>query len=61
MRIAKIFGASVKSQVIFVFASVLALAACSSSANDAARQPTQTPWIIYVPVTVTPEPAIFTP
>ncbi|MBI3914509.1 MAG: hypothetical protein HY327_10055 [Chloroflexi bacterium] len=49
------------SKVVFVFASVLALAACSGPTNDAARQPTQTPWIIFVPVTATPEPVVITP
>jgi len=40
---------------------MLTLVACSGAANDSARQATQTPWIIYVSVTTTPEPAIITP
>ncbi len=43
----------------------VALSACSTNASPTPGTPTraatQTPWIIYVPVTTTPEPAIATP
>lgn len=46
-------------------AALVVLSACSSGAPSTATTPTrvatQTPWIIYVPVTVTPEPATITP
>jgi hypothetical protein len=61
-------GADVKNRnlqrvlVLGVFA--LALSACGSSATltpPVTRVVTQTPWIIYVPITTTPEPATITP
>ena len=43
----------------------LVLSACSSTGSTTVTPPTraatQTPWLIYVPVTVTPEPATITP
>lgn len=51
----------------FVLLGILGivLSACSSSAPATILPPTraatQTPWIIYIPVTVTPEPATITP
>ncbi len=51
--------------IVMLGAMALVLSACSSGAPSTATAPTrvatQTPWIIYVPVTVTPEPATITP
>jgi hypothetical protein len=65
----KFAGESVKitnlKGIIVLGFVVMILSACSSSAPSTATIPTrvatQTPWIIYVPVTVTPEPATITP
>jgi hypothetical protein len=51
--------------LVFVSAVMLATSACSSgAATDTpplTRAATQTPWIVYVPITVTPMPVTFTP
>lgn len=60
---------NVKKTIAIFFLSALAVlsAACSGSGNAtptrarvAQNEPTQTPWIIYMPVTVTPGPATAT-
>lgn len=64
----KKFIAFVFSKAVLLFLSALALlsAACSGGEVTPTRtrvaqaEPTQTPWIIYVPVTVTPGPATAT-
>lgn len=57
---------SASPRLLFILSLVLlfGLAACNSNAPAAlssTRIPTQTPWVIYVPVTTTPEPATITP
>lgn len=51
--------------ILMLSAVMIALSACNSNApttaSVATRVATQTPWIIYVPVTTTPEPATVTP
>lgn len=50
--------------IVILGAAIVALSACSPQpavAPPATRAPTQTPWIIYVPVTPTPEPFTVTP
>ncbi len=49
------------AQFFLLVSVALALGACNSTSASDARQPTQTPWIIFMPVTTTPEPATFTP
>jgi hypothetical protein len=55
---------NLKQFVVFGIATVI-LSACSSTGSTTVTPPTraatQTPWIIYMPVTVTPEPATITP
>lgn len=51
--------------IVALIIVALALSACSSTGSTTVTPPTraatQTPWIIYVPVTNTPEPATITP
>lgn len=50
--------------VAFSLVLLIGLAACTSNAGitpPSTRAATQTPWVIYVPVTTTPEPATITP
>ena len=49
--------------IVALGALAVAASACGSSAQTGSptRVATQTPWIIYVPVTTTPEPATVTP
>ncbi len=58
--------ASLSPRLLFILSLglLLGLAACNSNAAvtpSSTRLPTQTPWVIYVPVTTTPEPATITP
>lgn len=59
-------AASLSTCLLVAWSLVLlfGLAACNSNAAatpSSTRLPTQTPWVIYVPVTTTPEPATITP
>lgn len=59
---------NVKKTIAFFLLSALAIVSAACSGSDATptrtrvaeAQPTQTPWIIYLPVTVTPGPATAT-
>lgn len=59
---------NVKKTIAILFASALGILSVACSGGDATptrtrvadAQPTQTPWIIYIPVTVTPGPATAT-
>ncbi len=59
-------GLSSVSPVLLVSLSVVMLVSTACSLGGTATPPptraaTQTPWIVYVPITVTPMPATFTP
>jgi len=54
-----------KKWILALALSVWVLTACNANATPTGgaptRLPTQTPWVVYVPVTVTPEPVTVTP